>query len=377
MGELVLEVCGRTDVGLVREHNEDFLFVGDLDTAEELRIENAQSCDVDGRGLILVVCDGMGGVGGGEVASRLAANAIWDEMREARPTAETAVYARLLRRAIRVANQRIRDEGETDEELRGMGTTVSAAGIVGDILVLAQVGDSRAYVQRGKSLVQVTRDQSVVSALKQAGRMTESEARLSDKRSMILQALGTSDDVDVAMSIVELRAGDRLLLCSDGLHGPLEDDVLQSTMVDRTDVGDAVGSLVAKARQAGGPDNITALVVKFSGEALRPPLADDDLPRFTEFDPMEEGDDALMTTSVVARRLARRAGLRSDTAPPAIPATGQHTVVTDEDIEREAKKTRRPADRVLERGQRIGATAWLVAMISLLVLAFWLLWSAW
>lgn len=376
MGELVLDVCGLTDVGLVREDNEDFLFVGDLDADEELAVKKALSQEVVARGLLLVVCDGMGGVGGGEVASELAAEAIWDEMRAARPTAETAVYARQLRRAIRVANQRIHDEGEKDEELRGMGTTVSAAGMVGDILVLAQVGDSRAYIQRGKSLIQVTRDQSVVSALKQAGRMTESEARLSDKRSMILQALGTSRDVDVAMSIVELREGDRLLLCSDGLHGPVDDALLETTMLDRPDVGEAVGTLVARARQAGGPDNITALIVKFSGEALRPPLADDDLPRFTEFDPMEEGNQALMTTSKVARRLARRAGLRNDTIPPAIPATGQHSVVTDEDLAR-AEKAMGPADRVLKRNQKIGATAWLFAMIALLALAFWLIWSAW
>src|SRR5262245_25502941 len=139
MAELTVEVCGRTDVGLVREANQDRLAVGDLDTGDLVEVHVPFRCDVDRRGPLLIVCDGMGGVQGGEVAATMAAEVIWREMLRARLTDDTAVYARLLRRAIRVANQRVRDAGVENPERRGMGTTVSAAGVVGDILVLAQV----------------------------------------------------------------------------------------------------------------------------------------------------------------------------------------------------------------------------------------------
>lgn len=378
MPELVVEVCGRTDVGLIRDANEDHLCVGDLDRGERVDAAEPVRCEIDRRGLLLIVCDGMGGVRGGDVASTLAADIVWREMERGAATDETAVYARLLRRAIRIANQGVREAGEADPSLRGMGTTLSAAGVVGDILVLGQVGDSRAYIQRGQSLVQVTRDQSLVSALLSAGQMTEAEARQSEKRSMILQALGTSDDVVVAMSIVELRQGDRVLLCSDGLHGAVDDDSMREAMAASDDIGDAVASLIDRAKLAGGPDNITALVAAFSGDVLRAPMSDSDAPLFTEFDPMEEGDRALLHTSRVARRLARRAGLRADTLPPGIPATGQHPIVTDPDVTPIpiASDRRGPAHAALARGQRLGATVWLLAVLALIAFGVWLVWGA-
>jgi protein phosphatase len=376
MAELTVEICGRTDAGLIRDANEDHLAVANLDSGQLIEVAESACLDVERRGLLMIVCDGMGGVRGGEVAASMAADVIYREMKSAQPTEETAVYARLLRRAIRVANQTVRDAGDENPERRGMGTTVSAAGIVGDILVLAQVGDSRAYVQRGGSLVQVTRDQSLVSALLSAGRMTEAEARQSDKRSMILQALGTAQDVVVAMSVVELRQNDRVLLCSDGLHGAIADEVIRATMTAEDNVRSAVGALIDRAKQAGGPDNITVLVASFTGDGLRSPMSTGDVPLFTEFDPMEEGDRALTHTSRVARRLARRAGLRSETFPPSIPATGQHPITWDTEEGGTAVRVGRgPAYEVLARGERIGATVWALAVLALIGLGLWLLWG--
>lgn len=368
----VVEVYGCSDPGLVRESNEDFFILGDLDQGEILERTSPSEVRVTRRGPLLLVCDGMGGVEGGGIASETAANAIWAAMRESAATDEAPVYARLLRRAIRTGNQKVREVGRQEARLRGMGTTVSAAGIAGDLLILAQVGDSRAYIQRGSTLTQLTRDQSVVSALVQAGRMTEKEAESSIQKGMILQALGTGEDVEVALSIVELREGDRLLLCSDGLHGPVGDAVMRTILDREDDMVTACEALLAAARAAGAPDNVTAVLARFSGGDLRPPLGDDDAPRFTEFDPMEEGERALTDTSQVGRRLARRAGLRTDTLPPSIPATGQHRVVSfpkERRGESRSDEPAGPADAILAERQRLGVIAWTVAAVVVLGLA--------
>jgi protein phosphatase len=386
MEPIQVSVFGLSDAGLVRDSNEDWLAIGDLDRGD-LGAANALTEVAGTRGPLLLVCDGMGGMAGGEVASKLAAETVWQEMLTSRSTDERPVYARLLRRAIRAAHRRVIEETHTRPELRGMGTTVSAAGLAGDALIIAQVGDSRAYIERRGTLTQVTRDQSVVSALVHAGRLSETEARLSEKRSLILQALGTGEDVDVALSLVELRRGDRLLLCSDGLHGPVNDEALRYALAENEDLATAVDKLVGLARQAGAPDNVTVVLARFTGNRLPEPVGDDP-PRFAEMDPNEEGPDALTTTSYVARRLAARAGLRSDAVPPVIPATGAHRIVRlpgDKDRPRLATQLSRrgrsgspagPASEALARGSRLGLVAWVVALVAAVVFVGLLVWDS-
>ena len=316
-------VAGASDVGQVREHNEDHFLVGDLDT--QLPVDVAQPWQTTGdRGPLLIVCDGMGGVDGGEIASELAALVLWREMKRTPDTRDPEVFARLLRRAVRVANHDVHAMARREPGLRGMGTTVSAAGIAADRLILATVGDSRAYVLRGGALVQVTRDQSLQSALLAAG---HSENEAASAGGAILQALGVASDVEPSLSIIELRRGDRVLLCSDGLHGLVGDPALALLLAEPHSVADAVKLLIAAARAAGGSDNITALVCEVGGERLDPPSSDNDLPSFREFDPQQEGDPALTSTSYVARRLAARIGLPTASIPPSIPVTGQHAVL--------------------------------------------------
>jgi PPM family protein phosphatase len=276
------------------------------------------------RGPLMIVCDGMGGVEGGEVASELAARVIWREMQGTPGTRDAEVFARLLRRATRIANHEVHTMARKEAGLKGMGTTVSAAGIVGEKLVVATVGDSRAYVLRRGAIVQVTRDQSLSSALIAAGHGAEMVERAG---SAILQALGVNDDVEPSLSVIELRRGDRVLLCSDGLHGLVGDPALAILMAAPHTIGQAVQLLVTAARAAGGSDNITAVVADIGGARLREPANDDDLPTFREFDPQKEGDPALTSTSVVARRLAARIGLPTSSIPPSIPVTGQHTAI--------------------------------------------------
>ncbi len=324
-GPLEVAVAAASDVGTVREHNEDSFLVGDLDAHEPIEGLDVWRTSQAERGPLLIVCDGMGGVEGGEVASETAARAIWREMKSAPPTRDPEVFARLLRRATRVANHDVHAMSRREPGLRGMGTTVSAAGIVGDRLVIATVGDSRAYILRAGSLVQVTRDQSLSSALLAAGHSPNEAASAGGA---ILQALGVGPDVDPSLSIIELRAGDRALLCSDGLHGLVGDPALAILLSQPHAVDHAVRLLVAAARAAGGSDNITAIVAEISGPRLAAPTGDDDdAPRFQEFDPQQEGDPALTSTSYVARRLAARIGIPTTTIPPSLPVTGQHAVM--------------------------------------------------
>lgn len=318
--KLEVAIAAASDVGQVREHNEDSFLVGDLDSGMLVQGAEPWIAEVD-RGALLVVCDGMGGVEGGEVASDLAAQVIWREMKATPGTKDPEVFARLLRRATRVANHDVHAMSKREPGLRGMGTTVSAAGVVGDRLVVATVGDSRAYVLRSGVIVQVTRDQSLSSALLMAGHDPDEAEKAG---SAILQALGVGEDVEPSLSIIELRRGDRVLLCSDGLHGLVGDPALALLMSAPHSVGESVMLLITAARAAGGSDNITAVVADVTGERLAPPSGDDDLPTFREFDPQKEGDPALTDTSYVARRLAAKIGLPTHSIPPSIPVTGQH-----------------------------------------------------
>lgn len=400
-GMVSIEAFGRSHVGRVRTTNEDCFVIADLGTgawllaggvardragrpvdedrwssSEPVRLEAAS------RGPLLLVCDGMGGAAGGEVASELAARVVWEEMCRTPATTDRTVYGRLLRRAVRVANHRVWQEGQSNSRLRGMGTTLSAAGLVGDVLVLAQIGDSRAYLQRGSHLVQLTRDQSVASALVHAGRLSADEVKRSPHAHTILQALGVRKDVDVALSIARLRQGDRLLLCSDGLYGPVGDDVLRALLLRHADMRVAIDDLLAAACAAGGPDNITAVLVRFAGNGLAAPAGADDVPRFTELDPMEEGERALLATSQVARRLAARAGIGDDPGPPVVPATGQHVAVppvphisarTPEDMDE--GELGGPAAAVVHERSRLGLVPWILAALVLLVAGGLLVWG--
>ncbi len=322
--QLVVQVAAASDVGEVREHNEDHFLVGDLDTQQKLDLVDQPYRGTGARGPLFVVCDGMGGVEGGEIASELASQVMWREMKGTPATRDPEVFARLLRRAARVANHDVHAMAEREPGLRGMGTTLSAAGMIGDRLIVATVGDSRVYVLRAGSLVQVTRDQSLHSALLAAGHSANEAANAGGA---ILQALGVGDDVDPSLSMTQLRAGDRILLCSDGLYGLVGDPAIALLLSEPHDVQRSVRLLVAAASAAGGSDNITAIVCEVRGERLLDPESEDDLPSFMEFDPQKEGDPALTETSYVARRLAARIGIPQSSIPPSIPVTGQHAVM--------------------------------------------------
>ena len=268
-----VKLFARTDVGQVREHNEDNFLVADLARRTRGLLEANRIAAVGPQGMLFAVCDGMGGAAAGEIASQLAVDIIYERMidgLEGRPAPTRDELARRLVRAVEAAGLRIFQEAKVDRTRRGMGTTVTAAALMDDHIFLGQVGDSRGYILRGDTLTQVTRDQSLVNQLIEAGQLTEEEAETFEHNNIILQALGTSDTVQVDLTYVELRRGDTLLLCSDGLSGMVRFDEIREILRTSSDPLDTCKALTERANQAGGHDNITVIVAQFDGDGLKP-----------------------------------------------------------------------------------------------------------
>jgi protein phosphatase len=152
-----------------------------------------------------------------------------------------------------------------------MGTTSTVAGVIGTDLYLAQVGDSRAYLIRQGVAVQITKDQSLMQRLVEAGEITEEEAEHSERRNIILQALGPDPRVKVDLTIQPLRQGDVLVLCSDGLSGQVKKDEIAQVVSSTPDLVEVTAKLIALANERGGPDNITAVAARFTGDGLPEP----------------------------------------------------------------------------------------------------------
>ncbi|HEY8339094.1 MAG TPA: Stp1/IreP family PP2C-type Ser/Thr phosphatase [Egibacteraceae bacterium] len=249
MTALRVAVAGRSDVGRLRDGNEDAWFIGRR---------------------VMVVADGLGGHAAGEVASRLAVEqlAALDERADASWADDVDSARAALREAIEAANRTVRQAAAADLARAGMGTTVTAAVVVGDRLCLGHVGDSRAYLLRDGALRQLTEDHSHVAELVRAGQITPAEARVHPHRAVITRALGLEDTVEVDTPEPEpLAPGDVVLLCSDGLTEPLTDEAIAQLIAGVDDPDRACAVLVDAANAAGGPDNITVVVAVVDGPA--------------------------------------------------------------------------------------------------------------
>lgn len=272
---ILLRVFGRTDVGQVREHNEDNFLVADLSKGSRGLMEGDRRQEVGVRGTVLGVCDGMGGAAAGEVASQLAVDIVYQRMLSGDPPTSRDDLAARLVHSIESAGMRIFAEAKADRSRRGMGTTSTVAALVDSRLYLGQVGDSRGYLLRGDRLVQVTRDQSLVNQLIEAGQLTEEEAETFEHNNIILQALGTAETVQVDLTYVDLFRGDTLLLCSDGLSGMVRNDEIREVLRSFEDPLEACRELTDRANLAGGHDNVTVVVAKFEGDGLVDPTPAD------------------------------------------------------------------------------------------------------
>ncbi len=238
--------ASRSDVGNVREHNEDSMLVSSP---------------------LFVVADGMGGHEAGEVASRIAVETM--QQRIPKKASPEALAASVLD-----ANEAVLRGAADGTGRPGMGTTVTAALIYDDEVVIAQVGDSRAYLLHENELQRITRDHSLVADLIEQGRLTEEEARFHPQRSVITRALGS--DVNMQPDIYSLRVekGDRLILCSDGLSSMISDETIEAIMLENKYPQEACDELVDEALAAGGLDNVTVIVIDPLGEPPEEELLD-------------------------------------------------------------------------------------------------------
>jgi protein phosphatase len=298
-GDICFRVFGRTDVGQVREHNEDNFLVGNLSTGGRGLMEGDREQKVGSRGTTLGVCDGMGGAAAGEVASQLAVDIIYEKLSDGDPPKDHDDLARRLVHAVEEAGVRIFNEARADRTRRGMGTTATVAALLDSRLFIAQVGDSRAYVMRNGNLVQVSRDQSLVNQLIEAGQLTEEEAETFEHNNIILQALGTAESVQVDLTFVDLKKGDTLMLCSDGLSGMIRADEIREVLRTNEDPLAACKELTDRANAAGGHDNITVIVAKF--DKGLPDATKDDVLAYQKYAlPDAPGDSFLRTEPLSA-----------------------------------------------------------------------------
>jgi protein phosphatase len=272
-----VRLFGRTDVGQIREHNEDNFLIADLTRKSRSLMEGDREQVVAERGTVLGVCDGMGGAAAGEVASQLAVDIIYEKLSLGPSPTNHDDLARRLVHAVEEAGGRIFGEARADRTRRGMGTTATIAALLDARLFVAQVGDSRAYILRRDKFVQVSRDQSLVNQLIEAGQLTEEEAETFEHNNIILQALGTAETVQVDLTYVDLRKGDTLLVCSDGLSGMVRADEMREVLLTFREPFDACKELVDRANRAGGHDNITVIVAVFDGNLAEPGPQDDAL----------------------------------------------------------------------------------------------------
>jgi protein phosphatase len=252
----MIEAYGRTDVGRRRKINEDSLLVSP-------------------ESKLYAVCDGMGGHNAGEVASRMAIETLAAFVEKSEHEKEItwpwgldaslSFDANRLKTAIRLANARVFQAAGNREELTGMGTTVVAAIVSGNAMTVSSAGDSRCYLVRGGQLQQLTRDDSWVSAALGEGILNSDDVERHPLRNVITKAVGARDTIDVEVVEKVLQTGDVVVLCSDGLHGMVSDEQLTHLLVPPADsLEETAGRLVDAANEAGGRDNVTVVVLRYT-----------------------------------------------------------------------------------------------------------------
>lgn len=242
-----------SDVGVVREHNEDCAYV-------------------DAKHQFFIVADGMGGHAAGEVASAMAVERVQKALEKRRsliegyddaPTEDgRRKLVALLESAVRSAHKAVYDRGQRETDKRGMGTTLDVVLIAGPEAFVAHVGDSRTYLIRDSRAAQITTDHTVAEVLFIEGKLSQEEAQISPLSNILVNAIGVAPDVGIEMAHIQLRQGDRLLLSSDGLHEYFSVEQELADCLTRRDPEDAIQELVSQAKDRGGHDNITGIVVR-------------------------------------------------------------------------------------------------------------------
>jgi len=261
-----LTIVSATDVGKHRSHNEDNHLLMNLNSASSFREQTLMLASSEGKGTLMMVTDGMGGAAAGDVASRMVKETLEGWFREywCNASLKNEEFPIVLQNSIKEANKRVYKMSQKTSKYNGMGATVTAAGIRGDQLYLAQVGDSRGYLNRNGKFIQVTRDQSLVNKLVESGNITKEEARRHLAKNVILQAIGVSERLEMGFYTLALQSEDIILLCSDGLSDMLTDNEISAILDNRDDLLTMTRDLIKAANDAGGKDNITVVLGKFN-----------------------------------------------------------------------------------------------------------------
>lgn len=241
-----MQIIGNTDVGRTRIANEDAFKYGTFD---------------DGTSWA-VVCDGMGGVHGGKIASSTAIDMVAQKIRKCyNPSMEIASIENLLLSSITTANCIVYDRGVGDSELEGMGTTIVAAIIKNGEACIAHVGDSRAYIISGDEIRLITKDHSLVQEMLDLGQISQSEFENHPRKNIITRAMGVEEKIEIEFDTVEIKENDAILLCSDGLSGLVDKNTLLE-IYKETDFNLLSDKYIEAANDNGGVDNITVVVMK-------------------------------------------------------------------------------------------------------------------
>lgn len=260
---LRFKIAARTDQGRVRKNNQDSIYTGTF----KLHGVTAR---------LALVADGMGGAKAGEQASRIASEVTRAQIERngsGQTTPDDAAWQDLLRTAAREANRRVYEESRSDEDRKGMGTTLTIALIVGERLHVASVGDSRAYLlnaggvtEDGATTAQLTSDHSLVARLVDIGQITAEQARTHPQRNLLYRSIGTDPSVEVDTLSEQLEPGDVVLLCSDGLVNHVRDEEIAQIALEQLDPDRACEQLVGIANERGGRDNISVVIVRVEGK---------------------------------------------------------------------------------------------------------------
>lgn len=242
-----MQVFGRSDIGLKRKSNQDCFYYAKVN-------ENT---------LWAIVCDGMGGVNGGDVASNLAVKSIKNSMNNENweePSGTQSNIKKMLKNALKKANLEIFTDAQDNKNLAGMGTTAVLVAVTEDKIHVAHVGDSRAYLVRQGKIKQLTIDHSMVQEMIDEGEITHEEAKMHPNKNIITRALGISKDVDVDYSMKTRKPEDSIIICTDGLTNYLDQKEILAYL--KAKQGEAiVDGLISEANERGGADNITVVVL--------------------------------------------------------------------------------------------------------------------
>ena len=378
--DVIVNVFGRTDVGRTREHNEDSFVVADLSTDNATLQPEVRKHVVGPKGTLFMVADGMGGAAAGEIASAMAIDAVLTELRRswmAKDSSDPEDFVRSLKGAIKSANEKINAYAAAHPEFRGMGTTATTAAVLGNTLYLAQIGDSRGYLIRDGVARQITKDQSLMQKLIEAGELTEEEAEHSERRNIILQALGPETAVKVDLTYQEVRKGDTLLVCCDGLSGPVHRDLMGKIVGREPDLMKACKQLIDAANEAGGPDNITVILARFEGPGLRD-AEDEDEVGHRPFPLMDAGatpptgiDRVVSSGAPAPPPTASSEGPTARFAPD--PEAGRATLATEEPAEAAVDEEEETDDDVSSARRSTGRLIAVALFLLLVTVGGWML----